>query len=177
VLTLQPQKPPNQTISRGGGFTATADPNLIYAWLVRHLERLIEELDFHQVRTGKLTVWVTYKDAPTGLGEATLDCPTDRFDLLLDAARDALRLAYRPGVPANRVDLVATGLRGPGPIQRSLFEPPGERQEALARLKRDVNTRLGRFTLRSGVTLPLAELYRDEAAGYDICDVRGKLCF
>ena len=43
--------------------------------------------------------------------------------------------------------------------------------------EREVNEALGRFTLRSGATLPLKDVYRDEAQQYDICDVRGKICF
>jgi hypothetical protein len=31
--------------------------------------------------------------------------------------------------------------------------------------------------VRSGATLPLTEVYADKAQSYDICDVRGKLCF
>jgi nucleotidyltransferase/DNA polymerase involved in DNA repair len=177
VLTLQPQRPPHQTIGRGGGIAATTDPSVVWGWAVRHLERLIEELDFHQVRTGKLTVWLSYRDGPTGVGEGTLDAATDRFDLLLDAARLALRQAWREGGAVIRVDLLATGLRGGRLIQRSLFEPPGEREVAVAKVKRECNEKLGRFTIRSGATLPLRGVYRDGANGYDICDVRGKLCF
>lgn len=33
------------------------------------------------------------------------------------------------------------------------------------------------ISLRSGATLPLEELYRDEACEFDICDVHGKICF
>jgi hypothetical protein len=40
-----------------------------------------------------------------------------------------------------------------------------------------INVKQGRFALRSAATLPLAEVYRDQANGYDICDVRGKVCF
>jgi hypothetical protein len=47
----------------------------------------------------------------------------------------------------------------------------------MAKAKRAVNDCLGRFVVRSGATLPLADVYRDEAQNYDICDVRGKLCF
>lgn len=177
ALALEADKRPNQSVSRGGGFTATADPALLYAWLVRHVERLIEELNFHQARAGRLAVWVTYKDGPVGLGEGAPDSPSDEFGPLLDAARAALRQAWRPGEPANRMDIVATHLRGPGPVQRTLFETPDPRAPALADLKRRVNDRLGRFTLRSGSTLPLSELYRDRASSYDVCDVKGKIVF
>ena len=33
------------------------------------------------------------------------------------------------------------------------------------------------FAVRSGANLPLFEIYKDKAGEYDICDVRGKVCF
>jgi DNA polymerase V len=82
-----------------------------------------------------------------------------------------------PGLPVSHLQIVATDLRWRGSVQLGLFDPPGDRAEALAQLKREVNARVGRFALRSGATLYLPEVYRDEAQNYDICDVRGKLCF
>jgi hypothetical protein len=73
--------------------------------------------------------------------------------------------------------LFASALEWPTFVQRSLFDPPCERAEAVAEVKRAVNNRVGRFSLRSGATLPLADVYRDEAQSYDICDVHGKTCF
>lgn len=58
-----------------------------------------------------------------------------------------------------------------------LFESVSDRTEALATLKREFNARHGRFAIRSGATLPLHTIYEDSANGYDICDVRGKICF
>jgi hypothetical protein len=71
----------------------------------------------------------------------------------------------------------ASQLRRPGFSQLGLFEPPAEQARAVAQVKREVNACVGRFALRSGATLPLADVYRDEAQSYDICDVRGKICF
>jgi hypothetical protein len=71
----------------------------------------------------------------------------------------------------------ASDLRRPGWVQVGLFDPPPEQARAVAALKRTVNARVGRFALRSGATLPLADVYQDEAQQYDICDVRGKICF
>src|SRR5262249_7937498 len=120
---------------------------------------------------------VAYKDGRARAGEGVLTAPTDRFDLLLDAAKRGLRQSWIPRVPVTRLHLVATDLRYPGEVQLGLFEPPPERAEALARLKREVSARVGRCALRSAAPLYLPDLYRDEAAGYDICDVRGKMCF
>jgi hypothetical protein len=73
--------------------------------------------------------------------------------------------------------VTASQLRQPGFVQLGLFDAPDGQARAVADVKREVNEALGRFTLRSGATLPLYDVYRDSAQGYDICDVRGKICF
>ena len=178
VQPIHPQRPLHKALSRGGSFgEATSDPVVLYAWLVRNLERLIEELEFHAVCAGRLTVWVAYKDGRVGVGQAAPLVPSDRFDILLDTARPCLRRAWVPRVPAARMHLIAERLTPKGRRPLGLFDPPADRAEAIARLKREVNARHGRFVLRSGATLPLAAIYRDTANEYDICDVRGKICF
>src|ERR1043165_5604553 len=178
VLPFHTERPPHKMLSRGGSIgAATHDPNVLFAWLVRNLERLVEELEFHQVYTGRLNVYVGYRDGLAGSGQASLMSATDRFDLLLEAAKQALRQAWIAGAAAQRMHLIASKLRWRGCVQGGLFDPPAEQAEAIARLKREVNQRFGRFTLRSGVTLFLDEVYRDSANNFDICDVHGKMCF
>jgi nucleotidyltransferase/DNA polymerase involved in DNA repair len=172
------QRPLHKILSRGGSFgEATFDPLILYAWLVRNLERLIEELEYHAVLTGRLTIWIAYKDGRAGVGQVGLEAPSDRFDILLDAARPCLRRAWIPRVPANRMHLLAERLVRRASGQIGLFDPPGRLSDAVAQLKREINARHGRFALRSAATLPLVGIYRDAANEYDICDVRGKLCF
>jgi DNA polymerase V len=180
VRPIHPKRPAHKALSRGGSFgEATHDPIVLYAWLIRNLERLIEELEYHEVLAGRLTVWVGYKDGQAGLGQANLALPTDRFDLLLDAARPSLRSAWLPRAPAWRMQLIAENLVPKAQAQLGLFDRPeaAARADAVARLKREVNLRQGRFALRSAATLPLASIYQDNANGYDICDIRGKSCF
>ncbi len=181
VLPLRPDRPLHKVISRGGSFGEPTDrPTVLFAWLVRNLERLIEELDFHQLVTGRVAVWVAYRDGRAGDGRATLMAPSDRFDVLLEALRPCLRRAWRPRALATRMHLFAERLAPAGPsakVQRSLFDGPGDRERDVAGLKRRLNRQFGRFALRSGATLPLPAIYGDEANGYDICDVHGKMCF
>jgi nucleotidyltransferase/DNA polymerase involved in DNA repair len=177
---IQPQRPLHKALSRGGSFgEATDQPDVLHAWLVRNLERLIEELEFHETLTGRLNVWVGYKDGRFGVGQVNLPVPTDRFDLLLEACRPCLRRAWIPRALAQRMHLIAEDLHRRDPRPLALFDSPAEhdRAAAVARLKREVNARVGRFALRSGATLPLKAIYADRANGYDICDVRGKMCF
>lgn len=178
VLPLRPDRPRHQVLSRGGSFgEATDSPLILWAWLVRNLERLIEELDYHQLRAGRVAVWLGYKDGRGGEGRSRLEVPSDRFDVLLDALRPCLRRAWIPRTLAARMHLFADCLVDKSPAQRGLFEPRPDRAEALAAVKREVNGRVGRFALRSGATLPLAEVYADRENQFDICDVRGKMCF
>ena len=180
VTPIHPKRPIHKALSRGGSFgEATFDPIILYAWLIRNLERLIEELSYHEVLAGRLTVWVGYKDGQSGIGQINLPLPTDRFDLLLDAARPCLRSAWIRRAPAWRMQVIAERLIPKGQAQLGLFDRPADaaRAEAVARLKREVNFRQGRFALRSAATLPLGAIYQDTANGYDICDVRGKTCF
>ncbi len=178
VLPLHTQRPAHKVLSRGGSLGgATAEADRLYAWLARNLERLIEELEFHGVRAGTLTVYVQGKEGGGGSHTARLVSPTDRFDLLLEAGGECLAHSWDGSSPIGRMHVFAGQLRRPGEVQRGLFEPPAEQARAVADLKREVNAAVGRFTLRSGATLPLADVYRDQAQGYDICDIRGKMCF
>ncbi len=180
VRPIQSRRPSHKALSRGGSFgEATHRPTVLYAWLVRNLERLIEELEYHAVAAGRLTVQVIYKDGRSGVGQATLPVPADRFDVLLDVVRPCLRRAWIPRALASHMHLIADNLTARRDTPADLFESPARRAraEAVAQLKREVNARHGRFVLRSAATLPLASIYRDTANEYDICDIRGKICF
>jgi DNA polymerase V len=136
-------------------------------------------LRFHDVAAGRLTIMVQYKTGHTGVGRASLVVPSDRFDVLLETARPCLRRAWMRGVQATHMHVIAEDLVPRGQSAPSLFDPPAQRiqAESVARLKEQINNRIGRFSLRSAVTLYLPSIYRDTANAYDICDVRGKICF
>ncbi len=174
---LLTDRPPHKMLSRGGSLgESTADPDRVMAWVARNLERLIEELEFYAVKAGRLHIWLGYTEGGGATAAAPLVAPADRFDLLMDACRFGVERAWN-GKAINRMHLLASKLARPSFVQRGLFDSPDEQAEAVAKVKREVNAACGRFALRSGATLPLKEVYRDAAQGYDICDVRGKICF
>ena len=178
VLPIHPKRTPHNMISRGGSFgDPTDDPSVLFGWLVRNLERLIEELEYHEVRTSRVMTWVGYRDGHAGEGRSGLVTPSDRFDVLLDALRPCLREAWTPRALASRMHLFAEKLTPRGVTQLALFHGGDDRAGKLATVKREINARQGRFALRSAATLPLFEVYKDKAAEFDICDVRGKVCF
>jgi DNA polymerase V len=177
AIPIRTARTPHKMLSRGGSLAGrVVDPCTLYGWLVRNVERLIEVLEFHEVRASVLTIEVSYFEEGSAGGVVNLSVPSDRFDVLLEAAKTGLRRAWRPGKTATHMHLVASGLRR-GPWQQSLFEPPNPRDEALARVKREVNARLGRWKLRSGATLFANDWYDDPANEREVCDIWGKFCF
>lgn len=177
-LPLQCERPLHKIISRGGSIgQPTADADVQWAWAIRNLERLNEALEFHGVQTEKLTLILEFKDGPTRSTETSFDVPTHRFDLLLLAANYLWSKSQIPGARLYRMHYLASRLTLCTRRQLGLFDPPTKNDDQLRQLKREVNARHGRFALRSAATLPLTEIYLDEAHGYDICDIHGKTCF
>jgi len=84
---------------------------------------------------------------------------------------------YIPGLLLYRMHLIADHLQYRGMEQLGLFDPPLEQDRATTGIKLKVNAKHGRFALRSAATLPLNEIYQDEAHGYEVCDIHGKTCF
>jgi hypothetical protein len=148
------------------------------AWVVRNAERLIEELDFHEVLTKRLSFAVEFKEGGGWCGRALFLEPTASFREISEAVKALLAEVHHLQKRINGMHLLAEQLCDRNRVQLSLFpnlEAP--RIERVAEVKRSINALLGRFAVRSGETLPIAEIYADEANDFDICDVRGKICF
>jgi DNA polymerase V len=178
VTPIHTERPPHKVLARGGSLMGNvSDPDMLWAWCVRHVERLIEELRYHRVRTSVLAVELAWKDGGGAGSSAPLSVPTDRYDLLLDAARVAFDRAVMPGQVATHMHVLATDLHRGGVYQGSLFDTPKPQLERAAAVKEAVNEKCGRFKLRSAATLYLPKVYADPANDFDICDVRGKICF
>ena len=178
VYPVHTERPAHKMLSRGGSLgEKVIDPDRLVAWLARNSERLVEELEHYALFAGRLEVYLGHPDHRGVAARVDLPQPTNRFDRVMEAGRNCLRRAWDHANPVNRMHLFATRLCRPGFVQQGLFETPEENGALIARVKRAVNAKLGRFAVRSGATLPLYEVYRDSAQSYDICDVRGKVCF
>jgi nucleotidyltransferase/DNA polymerase involved in DNA repair len=204
VLPVQTARTAHKNLARGGSLgVATADPGRLTGWVARNAERLVEALDYHQVYCEVLAMSLQFKDGGAASAQFRLPRAAGDFPLIYETGLKLLGRCWKqdlsfprssvgaqPEVPTpergkqdasatvvSYMHLIAGGLAPRAYAQRSLFDPPTPRQEALAEVKRQINGRLGRFALRSGATLPLADLYADEASSYDVCDIYGKTCF
>ncbi len=179
VLPIVRERPAHQRISRGGSLGgATANPERLRAWVLRNVERLIEELDFHHVLTRQITLSLQFRDNSGVARQARLPIATKDFTVLAPYALALFDAGWPVGTDVGYMHLDADRLTSVGERQQTLFALARDpKTTAIADVKRAINARMGRFALRSGATLPLAELYDDETADYDICDVHGKGCF
>jgi nucleotidyltransferase/DNA polymerase involved in DNA repair len=173
VQPILTSRPPHKCISRGGSIgEATADKQRISAWVVRNVERLVEELDYHQVLMGKFVLAIESQDAGCS-GTMIFPDPTASFKVIVSAAKHLLSDMRIETV--SGMHLFAERLTYRHTIQGNLFFRPGSNRAS--ELKRLVNQKMGRFAIRSGETLFLPDIYQDEANEFDICDVHGKICF
>ncbi|WP_437230106.1 DNA polymerase Y family protein [Planctomicrobium sp. SH661] len=171
LTKIATRRPMHKAIARGGSIgESTDDPTIHNAWLVRNVERLIEAMFWHRYACNRLTVTVAHKIGGLSRQTRLPEC-TNAFEILLPAAKHLFALCP-PGI-ISHIHVIADELQFVGQHQKSLFTS----QPRLDAIKRMVNEKLGRFKVRSAETLPLTEIYTDDAHNHDICDVYGKTCF
>jgi nucleotidyltransferase/DNA polymerase involved in DNA repair len=177
VLKLDTERPPHKMVARGGSVgAATADLTRMEGWLIRNVERLIEALDHYGYMTDRLGLFLGFKEGTGTYGSVNLLGPTSFFEELAPAARELFACGYRTGKHLHYMHVIAEHLQFKTCAQRSLFSMDPVRPTH-TQIVREVNQRVGRFKLRSGATLPLSDIYNDDANNYEICDVYGKNCF
>jgi nucleotidyltransferase/DNA polymerase involved in DNA repair len=178
VTGIQTKRPSHKAISRGGSLgVATDDPNRLAGWAARNTERLVEELDYYQVFTKRLSLMLQYKDGSGWSGCITFPEPTARFSVLLAAVKQMLASANM-NQRVSHMHLLAEKLRFRQTVQNILFQGnPSSPIDRVADIKQQINKKMGRFALRSAETLHLPDVYDDQTNQYDICDVHGKMCF
>lgn len=180
IQPIVTERPAHKIIGRGGSLGgATCDMNRLVGWVARNTERLIEELDFHQVLTKQLAFAIAFKEDGGWSGRVVFPEPTAKYHDIAMAAKEMLEIAYqRETRRVSHMHLLAERLQRRELVQKSLFpnvDPPAITR--VADVKREINSKLGRYLLRSGDTLALKDIYDDEAQDFDICDIRGKMCF
>lgn len=170
VSKVQTERQRYKILTRGGSIgSATNKPDRAWAFVVKNLERLIEELHRHQLKTGRVEFHLEqrsydYQMYHFGTG-SNLEVPTDRFDLLVDVFEQLFRRTYQRHLLVSRMHLLAHRLEPAAVAQRGLFDPSDEPERTLAITKRRINTDVSRFAIRSGATLPIKDWYDDPALG------------
>lgn len=172
------KRPANKIVARGGSVgNASADEDKLVGWVARNTERLIEALDHHQFNTDELTLTLRAKTGLSYSARQKLPQSTAQFSLLFEAAVGLFYSLWAHGRLVSHLHLIAGKLTYREAVQQSLFHAPTEKEQRIAAAKAAVNKKVGRFAVRSGATLPLYDLYHDEASDYETCDIYGTTCF
>jgi nucleotidyltransferase/DNA polymerase involved in DNA repair len=179
VLPIQVARPRHKFIARGGSIgKASRDRDRIIAFVVRNVERLVEALNHYRLVCDHLMLSLSFTDAPERSCRIHLLGSTADVEQLRQAALWMLPRAWRPPTAAvHYMHVIAGSLRSRAHRQRSLFEERPRRLALLDAVTKQINDSVGRFALRSGATLSLADVHADPANDYDICDIYGKSCF
>ena len=179
VSPILQTRPEHKFVSRGGSIgAASCDQTRVQAFVVRNAERLIEALNHYKITCDALTLSLSFTDRPERAQRVKMLCSTADFEAITQAALWLLPRVWQPrSSPVHYMHVIAGGLRPRGQRQLGLFEDSSSRQGRIADTKRQINRTLGRFAVRSGATLPLADVHSDPANDYDICDIYGKSCF
>ncbi len=172
VMPIQTKRKRYQILTRGGSVgVATNKRERAWGFVVKNLERLVEELEHHQLKTGHVEFHLqqrsydyqmTYRNARTNL-----EAPTDRFDILVTIFGKLFERCYQERLLTSRMHLFAMALENAASAQRGLFDPPEEPAKTLAITKKAINKDVSRFAVRSGATLPLKDWYDDPALGVE----------
>lgn len=177
AFPLQENRPLHKCLSRGGSiWRATTDRSIIWAWIIRNLERLVAELDHYQLLTRRLTLIIEQQMDRGWSDRFSFPVETSAFEHLLVGVR-AMFERNDLHIPVVKMHLLAEELSRRSVRQLSLFERDDPVRQRVAAAKQAINLRIERFAVRSGATLPLEEIHKDETNEYDICDIRGKMCF
>lgn len=175
MTPISTNRPMHKAIARGGSIgESTDDFDRLQAWLVRNVERLVEAMYWHRYVTHRLSVSLAYKEGRHCSDRCKLPEASNASELILPVAKHLFERCWIRKMKISHMHIIADELQFHGTHQRSLFDAEAPRIDEIKRL---VNDKLGRFKLRSGETLPLTEIYEDDAHNYDICDIYGKSCF
>ncbi len=170
------QKRP-KSFSRGGslGFR-TSNPWVVYAFLERHIDRIVEELELHSLVAGRVAVAIdaterSYSD------RATLPQQTALAELLLLTAKSCVRECWEDKPEVRRIWVSVDKLAPEAAAQRSLFDQPDSGMLVRAALRRRARELFGRDSIRSGLSLWLPKSANDPQQSFQLSDIRGKTVF
>lgn len=178
LFPVQAKRPERKAISRGGSIWGYyKDSDYIWGFLMRNLERLVDQLTREDIEISELTLLLITAEGATFQGKVVLPDFTNNFSFLLKALRQAFKQAFRRGYSYGYVHIIGYPLRSHQQKQLNLFTDEDEKYQQLLLTKQQLNRKYGRFTLRSGATLFVPQVFADETSNYEICDIEGKICF
>lgn len=178
LFPIQAKRPERKVISRGGSIWGYyKDPSYIWGFLIRNLERFVNQLVKEEIEISEITLLMMTGEGLTLKGRSKLADYTNNFSLLLKALQQAFKQAFRPMYSYGYVHIFGSPLRSVREKQLNLFIDEDEKIEQLLMVKQQLNKKFGPFTIRSGATLSVPEVFADETSNFEICDIEGKICF
>lgn len=178
LFKVNGEKPFQKTLSRGGSLSGTVyEKDEVYAYVVRNLERLVDKCFRDGIEIGGITLILRDQNMKKSYHQMMLPNFTSNFFDLLKGYKRLFEKIYKKDHGYKYMHVIAYPLRSKHLKQLSIFEELDHKKEEVDVLLKKLNFEHGNFTVRSGATLYLNDLYRDEASNFEITDIEGKVCF
>lgn len=178
LYPIRAKRPERKVISRGGSIWGHhTDRWYIWGFLIRNLERFVNQLIKEEIEINELTLLLVTSQGLTFKGVEKLPDYTNAYSWLMKGLQSIFQKTFRPGSTYSYVHIIAGNLRPALKKQLNLFVEEDEKQKQLFLVKQKLNQKYGPFTVRSGATAHVPQVFEDETSNYEICDIDGKICF
>ncbi|MBD3360391.1 nucleotidyltransferase [Candidatus Peregrinibacteria bacterium] len=178
LLPIRSKRPERKAMSRGCSLWGYHnDPNYVWAFLVRNLERLADGLFKEEMEILNLTVLLVSSDGQALKQVEKLPDFTNDYFALINALRRGFWTLFTKKRKYTSVHLFGDPLRTVKGKQLNLFEKKNSKNEKIVKIKQQINRKYGMYCVRSGATAYIPEVFEDKTSDFEISDIEGKFCF
>ena len=179
-LEIADERAQKKNISRGGslGLARGNNKTMIHSFIVRTVDRLVDTLLRHHLKTRLLTLEIVGKYQSYSSSYAPIES-TSSESLVYEVTQKLFEEIYSPFEAYSHLHLIASKFETTEE-QISLWGDEYEKTTSQSKQDRAweaCREKFGVHTVSRGSSLPLREVYIDTASKMEICDIDGKQCF
>lgn len=178
VLPVRKERPQRKGISRGGSlFGAKSEKNIVFAFMVRNIEKLCDALLKQKIEIKNLVLLLVTDSGFFLKGEGILIDFTNSFSVIFDEFKAIFARIFSSIYKYKGLHVMGLNIRNFSPKQLSIFDFSGEKGRKLSDIRECVLKKHGLFAIRSASTAFINDVFRDDASNFEISDMDKKFCF
>lgn len=178
ILPVRNERPQRKSISRGGSLSGVKkDKNIIFAFLVRNMERLVDSIVAQKIEVKKLVLLIISSSGNVFKGEVLLSDYTSSFTLIFAEFKKIFLRIFNELYSYSGLHLIAEEIRGLYLKQLNLFDFETVKLKKISTIKEKINAKFGVFALRMADTAYINDVFADDANNFEVSDMDKKFCF
>ncbi|MDX9971256.1 MAG: DNA polymerase IV [Candidatus Gracilibacteria bacterium] len=178
VLPVRNERPRRKGVSRGGSlFGAKSEKNIVFAFMVRNIEKLCDALLKQKLEIKNLVLFLVTDSGFFLKGEGILLDFTNSFSVILEEFKAIFYRVFSGFYKYKGLHVMGFNIRDFSPKQLSIFDFSGEKGRKMDKIRESVLKKHGLFAVRSANTAYINDVFRDDASNFEISDMDKKFCF